>query len=87
MWSAFRKLEKGSWRFRLGVAGVEEPAERMEVKAAIKVVKGIKVEKVIKVVKVVEQWGDRQGKKGIWAEKEVTGVRQGTGEKAKEGEG
>ena len=31
---------------RLGVAGVEEPAERMEVKAAIK---------VVKVGKVVEQ--------------------------------
>ena len=28
-------MEKGSWRLRLGVAGVEEPAERMEVKAAI----------------------------------------------------
>ena len=37
---------------RLGVAGVEEPAERMEVKAAIK---AIKVGKEVKVVKVVEQ--------------------------------
>ena len=37
MWSAFLKMENGSWTLRLGVAGVEEPAERIEVKAAIKV--------------------------------------------------
>ena len=35
IWSAFRRKETGVGRFRLGVAGVEEPTERMEANAAM----------------------------------------------------